>query len=145
MNGARSHLQTTTGREPSLEELSDFVGKSPGEVHCALSAHKTVFSYDVPIGPGEYASLSDHLADESSSEAENMFMEDALKKNILHLLQILPERERYVVERRYGLDGGGCTTLAEIGAGIGLTRERVRQIQNSALRRLRSRASQAEV
>ena len=81
MNGARNHLQTTTGREPSIEELSEFVGKSPGEVHCTLSARKTVISYDVPIDPGEDGSLSDLLADESSSEAETMFMEDALKRN----------------------------------------------------------------
>ena len=145
LNSARSHLQTTTGREPSLEELGELLGKSPGELHGALTARKTVVSYDVPIGPGEDGSFSELLADESGPEAENLFMEDALKDSVRDLLDTLPERERYVVERRYGLDGDGCATLAEIGAGIGVTRERVRQIQRSALSRLRSRALDAEL
>jgi RNA polymerase sigma factor (sigma-70 family) len=72
-------------------------------------------------------------------------MEDALKDCIHNLLATLPKRERYVVERRYGLDGAGCASLAEIGMSIGITRERVRQIQGSALRRLRSRALDAEL
>ena len=145
LNSARNHLQSTTGREPSIEELSKLLGKSAQEVHGALTARKTVVSYDVPIGPGEDGSFSDLLADESTSEAEDLFMEDALKDSVRGLLETLPERERYVVERRYGLDGDGCATLAEIGAGIGVTRERVRQIQRSALSRLRSRALDAEL
>jgi RNA polymerase primary sigma factor len=72
-------------------------------------------------------------------------MEDALRDCIRTLLATLPERERYVVERRYGLDGEGCASLAEIGLSIGITRERVRQIQSSALRRLRSRALDTEL
>ena len=145
LNSARNHLQSTTGREPSIEELSELLGKSAQEVHGALTARKTVVSYDVPIGPGEDGSFSDLLADESASEAEDLFMEDALKDSVRGLLETLPERERYVVERRYGLDGDGCATLAEIGAGIGVTRERVRQIQRSALSRLRSRALDTEL
>jgi RNA polymerase primary sigma factor len=138
LNSARNHLQATTGREPSIEELGELLGKSPSEVHGTLTARKTVVSYDVSIGHEENSSLSDLLADESASETENLFMEDTLKDSIRDLLETLPKRERYVVERRYGLDGGGCATLAEIGAGIGVTRERVRQIQRSALSRLRS-------
>jgi RNA polymerase primary sigma factor len=145
LNSARNHLQTTTGREPSIEELGELLGKSPSEVHGTLTARKTVVSYDVSIGHEENGSLSDLLADESASETEDLFMEDTLKDSIRDLLETLPKRERYVVERRYGLDGGGCATLAEIGAGIGVTRERVRQIQRSALRRLRSRALDTEL
>ena len=72
-------------------------------------------------------------------------MEGAVKDCIRNLLDTLPERERYVVERRFGLDGEGCASLAEIGLSIGITRERVRQIQSSALRRLRARALDAEL
>jgi RNA polymerase primary sigma factor len=61
------------------------------------------------------------------------------------LLETLPDRERYVVARRYGLDGGECVSLTEIGMVIGVTRERVRQIQSAALRRLRSRALDAKL
>jgi RNA polymerase primary sigma factor len=144
LNGARNHLQTTTGREPSIEELGELLGKSPSEVHGTLTARKTVVSYDVPIGHEENGSFSDLLADESASETEDLFMEDALKDSVRDLLETLPERERYVVERRYGLDGGRCATLAEIQE-LGVTRERVRQIQISALRKLRSRALNARL
>ena len=145
VNSARNHLQTATGREPSIQELSKFLDKSPQKVEGTLTARKAVVPYDAPSGPGEDGSLSDLLADGSASGPEELFMEDALKRNVRSLLETLPERERYVVERRYGLDGGGCATLAEIGAGIGVTRERVRQIQRSALSRLRSRALDAEL
>ena len=145
VNKARNHLQTTTGREPSIEELSKFLDKSTQKVEGTLTARKTVVSYEAPHGPGEDGSLSDLLAEESVSDTEELFMEDALKRNIRILLENLTERERYVVERRYGLDGGGCATLAEIGARIGVTRERVRQIHTSALSRLRSCALDAEL
>jgi RNA polymerase primary sigma factor len=145
LNGARNHLQTTTGREPSIEELGEFVGKSAQEIRTVLSTRKTVVSYDVPISSEEADSLSDLLPDEAETNVEHLFMEDALKDSVRSLLEILPERERYVIERRYGLDGGRCAALAEIGQEIGVTRERVRQIQISALRKLRSRALDARL
>jgi RNA polymerase primary sigma factor len=145
VNGARNHLQATTGHEPSIEELSKYVGKSPEEIVGALTARKTVVSYDVSVGSDEDGSLSDLLADEKETGVEDLIMESALRDSIRGLLDTLPERERYVVERRYGLDSEGCASLAEIGAEIGITRERVRQIQSSALRRLRSRALEVEV
>ena len=145
VNGARNQLQAATGREPSIEELSEYVGKSTEEVIGALTARKTVVSYDVPVGSDEDGSLSDLLADETEAGAEDLLMQDALKDSVRDLLAVLPERERYVVERRYGLDGEGCASLAEIGMSIGITRERVRQIQSSALRRLRSRALASEL
>ncbi len=145
VNGARSYLQAMTGREPSIEELSKYVGKSVEEVMGALTVRKTVVSYDVPVGSDEDGSLSELLADETEADTEELFMEDALRDSVRDLLATLPERERYVVERRYGLDGERCASLAEIGLDIGITRERVRQIQSSALRRLRSRALAAEL
>jgi RNA polymerase primary sigma factor len=144
LNGARNHLQTTTGREPSIEELGEFVGKSAQEIRTVLSTRKTVVSYDVPISSEEADSLSDLLPDEAETNVEHLFMEDALKDSVRSLLEILTERERYVIERRYGLDCR-CATLAEIGQEIGVTRERVRQIQISALRKLRSRALNARL
>ena len=145
VNGARNQLQAATGREPSIEELSEHVGKTEEEVVSALTARKMVVSYDVPVGSDEDGSLADLIADETETDTEDLYMEDALKDCIRNLLDTLPKRERYVVERRYGLDGGGCASLAEIGLSIGITRERVRQIQSSALRRLRSRALDAEL
>ncbi len=146
LNGARNRLQASSGgREPSIEELSQLVGKSPREVTDILAARKVVVSYDAPIGSEEDGPLSELLADEAQAGAEELYMEDALKGSVRELLGELPERERRVLERRYGLDGGGCATLGEIGQEIGVTRERVRQIQNGALRKLRSLALGAEL
>jgi RNA polymerase primary sigma factor len=145
VNGARERLQAATGHEPSIEELSESVGKSPREVMDILTARKSVVSYDVPISSEEDGSLSELLADEAAANAEELFMEDALKGSVHDLLAKLSERERRVVELRYGLDGGRCATLGEVGEQIGVTRERVRQIQNSALRKLRALALGAEL
>jgi RNA polymerase primary sigma factor len=147
LNGARQHLQATMGREPTVEELSEYVGKSPREVREILGARKSVVSYDAPVGAaGEEGTLSELLADEGESNAEELYMEDALKDSVHALLAKLSERERRVVELRYGLDGGGrCATLGEVGEDIGVTRERVRQIQNSALRKLRAAALGSEL
>jgi len=145
LSGARKRLRAVTGREPSVGELSRYVGKSEREVTEALAARKTVVSYDVAVGPEEDGSLSDLLPDETEADTEDLLMEDALKNSIHELLAKLPERERYVVERRYGLGGGECATLGEIGQEAGVTRERVRQIQNAALRKLRSLALEVEL
>jgi RNA polymerase primary sigma factor len=145
VNVARDHLQATTGRDPSLEEVSEFVGKSLEEITSVLAARKAVVSYDVPVGSEEEGALSDLLTDETEADTEKLFIEDTLKGSVRGLLKALSERERYVVERRYGLDGGRCATLAEIGHEVGVTRERARQIQNSALRKLRLRAHEAEL
>jgi len=145
LSGARKRLRAATGCEPSVGELSGYVGKSEREVTEALAARKTVVSYDVAVGPEEDGSLSDLLPDETEADTEDLLMEDALKNSIHELLAKLPERERYVVERRYGLGGGECATLGEIGQETGVTRERVRQIQNAALRKLRSLALEVEL
>ncbi|MDP9457702.1 MAG: sigma-70 family RNA polymerase sigma factor [Actinomycetota bacterium] len=140
VNGARKHLRSSTGREPTVEELAGFTGKSAKWVTNALTARKTVVSYDVPIGADDDGTLSDLLADEVETGAEDLFAEGALQGHVRSLLEALPERERYLVERRYGLDGGEGATLEEIGRELGVTRERARQIQGTALRRLRARA-----
>ena len=145
VNGARERLQAAMGHEPTVEELSEYVGKSAREVREILAARKSVVSYDASVGSEEDGKLSELLADEAEANAEELYMEDALKDSIHGLLAKLSARERYVLERRYGLDGSGCTTLGEIGEEIGVTRERVRQIQNTALRKLRSAALGAEL
>jgi RNA polymerase primary sigma factor len=145
VNGARNQLQATTGHEPSIEELSEFVGKSAREVVGALKVRKSVVSYDVPVGSEEDGSLCEFLPDEAEAGAEGVFMESALKDSVRGLLATLTERERYLVERRYGFDGGRGATLEEIGREIGVTRERARQVHSSALRRLHSRALKAEL
>lgn len=138
-------LQARTGREPSVEELSEFVGRSADEVVSTLSTHKVVVSYDVPVGPGDDASLSDLLTDVSETGVEEQFAEDSFRRSIRDLLAVLSERERHVVERRYGLDGNPSATLQQVGKEIGVTRERTRQILGAALRKLRSHSLATEM
>jgi len=145
VNRARSELRAETGREPTIEELSDALGKGQEEVVHALGLRKTVVSYDVPVGEGEDGVLADLLPDEAEPPTEAEALSDALGECVKELLAALPERERYVVGRRFGFDGGGGTTLDEIGRELGVTRERVRQILGLALRRLRARATEAEL
>ena len=145
VNNARSRLWAMTGRQPSIEELSEFVGKSAREVEDALNARKAVVSYDVPVGSGENGSLCDLLPDETEPETGQLFMEGQFEESVHAILKTLPERERYVVTRCYGLDGDRCATLKEIGQELGITRERVRQVRITALRRLRSYALEANL
>jgi RNA polymerase primary sigma factor len=145
INTARSYLQAAIGHEPSIEELSEFVGKSERAVTSVLTARKAVVSYDIPVGSDGDGSLCDLLADETETDTEELFMEDALKDSVHDLLETLTERERHVLVRRYGFDSGRGATLAEIGKEVGVTRERARQIQNTALRKLRSHAIEVEL
>lgn len=145
VDGARNQLQAATGHEPSIEELSEHVGKSAKEVASALTVRKTIVSYDVPVGSDEDGALSERLVDETEAGTEEACIEGALKEHIGDLLETLSNRERYVVERRYGLDGNECASLAEIGVAIGVTRERVCQIQSASLRRLRSRVIEVKL
>jgi RNA polymerase primary sigma factor len=140
VNCARDSLQATTGREPSIEELSEFSGKSVQEVSIAVGIRKAVVSYDMPVGPDEEGHLSDLLAEQTEDYTAGEFEDHALKDCVRALLAELPERERYVVMRRYGLHRGRCATLKDIGQELGVTRERVRQIEKIALRKLRSHA-----
>jgi RNA polymerase sigma factor (sigma-70 family) len=140
VNAARNRFRATTGREPSVEELSEFSGKSVQEVSIAVGIRKAVVSYDMPVGPDEEGRLCDLLAEETEDCTAGEFEDHALKDCVRALLAELSERERYVVIRRYGLDGGRCTTLKDIGQELGVTRERVRQIEKIALRKLRSHA-----
>ena len=144
VSGACKSLLTKTGREPSVEALSKFLCKSPEEIIDTLTVRKTIVSYDVPIGEDD-GSLVDFLADELETDSEGLVLEDALKDSVHGLLENLPERDRYVIERRYGFDGDRGATLAEIGREMGVTRERIRQIQKAALRKLRSHALEAKL
>jgi RNA polymerase primary sigma factor len=145
INRAQSALTAALGREPSLEELADALGKEREEVLVALSLRKTVVSYDTPVGEGDDGFLSDLIPDEAEPPTEATALADAMGECVQDLLGALPERERRVVERRYGFDGEGGTTLDQIGRELGVTRERTRQILNLALRRLRARATEAEL
>jgi RNA polymerase primary sigma factor len=134
---AERALWTRLGREPTIEEIADEANITPQQVLEVRAAARASTSLDAPVGDQEDAVIGDFVAgDEPLPEeaVELRLRSQALRR----ALASLPERERDVVTLRYGLDGDDPQTLEQIGRHLGLTRERVRQIELEALRRLSS-------
>ncbi|HET8743062.1 MAG TPA: sigma-70 family RNA polymerase sigma factor [Gaiella sp.] len=135
INRAERSLWTQLGREPTLEEVADEASLTPQQVVEVRAAARTSASLDAPIGDTEDAVLGDFVAGTDPLPEETV--ETQLRKQALRrALGALPPREREVVTLRYGIDGNEPRTLEEIGRRLGLTRERVRQIELDSLRRL---------
>ena len=107
-----------------------------------LRLNERIGSVDTPIGGDSDKVLLDILADEKSGGPDTKIQEDDIKQNIIHWLEELNSKQREVLARRFGLLGYEPSTLEDVGKEIGLTRERVRQIQVEALRRLKEVLSQ---
>ena len=135
MNRAERSLWTVLGREPTLEEIADEANLTLQQVHEVRAAARASTSLDAPIGDTDDAVLGDVVAGDDLLPEEKVELE--LRSQALQAaLGSLPDREREVVTLRYGLGGTEPKTLEEIGRRLGLTRERVRQIEIDSLRRL---------
>ena len=135
---AARDLAATQNHEPSSEEIAKLLDKPIGEVKRMLGLNERVASVDTQYGRGtDDRSLLDTIADESNLDPSDVVEEEDVYANLEYWLAQLNEKQREVVERRFGLHGYHSSTLEEVGAEIGVTRERVRQIQMDALRRLR--------
>jgi len=135
MNRAERSLWTVLGREPTLEEVADEANLTLQQVHEVRAAARASTSLDAPIGETDDAVLGDFVAGDGLLPEEEVELE--LRSQALRAaLESLPDREREVVTLRYGLGGIEPRTLEEIGRQLGLTRERVRQIELESLRRL---------
>ena len=137
MHRAERHLWTQLAREPSLEEIADEAGLPLQQAIEVRAAARASTSLDQPIGEQEDAVFGDLVAGEDPLPDE--VTEKRLQKEALdRALESLPERDRRVLELRYGLDGEEPHTLEHIGRRLGITRERVRQIEIESLSRLAS-------
>jgi len=134
---AARELTQKLDHDPTPEEIADMVDKPIDEVKHMLSLNERVTSVDTPVGKGVEKSLLDTLADDRNPDPADTLLEDNLRSNIDEWLAELPEKQREVLARRFGLYGFERATLEEVGREIGLTRERVRQIQVEALKTLR--------
>jgi len=134
---ARSRLVQICGREPTLEELADEVGLPVAKAQMALSARREPVSLETPAGEDGSARLVDFVADSDGEDALGSLLRKRFVEGTRDLLATLTAREAQVLRMRFGLDGGVERTLAEIGASFDLTRERIRQIETQALRKLR--------
>ncbi|WEM42769.1 RNA polymerase sigma factor RpoS [Photobacterium sp. DA100] len=123
--------------EPTAEDIALKLDKSVDDVNRMLRLNERVGSVDNPIGGDSEKALLDIIPDEKSGGPETSTQDDDIKTSIVHWLQELNPKQREVLARRFGLLGYEASTLEDVGREIGLTRERVRQIQVEGLRRLR--------
>jgi RNA polymerase nonessential primary-like sigma factor len=134
---AARELTQKLDHEPSAEEIADLLDKPVADVKRMLGLNERVASVDTPLGPESDKSLLDTIPDVHVSDPAEMLQDDDMRASISEWLGELTEKQREVVARRFGLRGYETSTLEEVGREIGLTRERVRQIQVEALKRLR--------
>jgi RNA polymerase primary sigma factor len=134
---ARARLAQSCGREPTVEELAAEVGLPVAKAQLALAARREPVSLEQPYGDDGSARLGDFVADEEGGDALGVLLRKRFVEGTRDLLATLTAREAQVLRMRFGLDGGTELTLAEIGASFALTRERIRQIETQALRKLR--------
>ncbi len=131
------HLVQELGREPTPEEVGEEMGITPDKVREILKIAQEPVSLETPIGEEEDSHLGDFIEDEEAPapvEAASFLL---LKEQIEEVLDTLNEREQRVLKLRFGLDDGKARTLEEVGREFGVTRERIRQIEAKALRKLR--------
>jgi len=125
------------GREPTHEEIAEEMDLSEEEVAKTISISQTHLSLDAPLTPGEDNKLLDYLPDNLNPTPDEQTFEKALTEAIEDSLSSLKEREAKILRLYFGLDGEEPKTLEQIGSLLGITRERVRQIKEKALSRLR--------
>ena len=133
-------LQQRLGREPLADEIAAEMNITPDKVRQIVGAAQQTVSLEMPIGEEEDASLGDIIEDRNTLAPSEAASQQLLKEEVINMLEGLTPRERRVIELRYGLEDGYNRTLAELGDELGVSRERVRQIEAEALRKLREPA-----
>jgi RNA polymerase primary sigma factor len=126
------------GREPSPEEIATELECTAREVRDILRMAQQPVSLEKPIGEEEESELGDFVEDESATSPFESASENLRKENVRRALEALPQREREVIEMRFGLTGARPYTLEEVGRAFNVTRERIRQIENHTLKKLES-------
>jgi RNA polymerase primary sigma factor len=124
------------GREPSPEEIAEELEIDPEEVREILRMAQMPVSLEKPVGDEEDSSLADFVPDEQAESPFDTASLSLRREDVELALAALPERERQVLVLRYGLDGSQPCTLEEVGQTFGVTRERIRQIENNTLKKL---------
>ena len=131
-------LQQRLGREPLADEIAEEMNITPEKVRQIVGASQQTVSLEMPIGEEEDASLGDIIEDRNTIAPAEAASQQILKEEVITMLDGLTARERRVIELRYGLEDGYNRTLAELGDELGVSRERVRQIEAEALMKLRA-------
>ncbi|MDM7273715.1 RNA polymerase sigma factor RpoD/SigA [Sulfurihydrogenibium azorense] len=140
VKNAYEKLKESLGREPTEEEIAKELKTSVKKVKNALAIVRQPISLDMPLGEGgeEDFTLLDILSKKGTEDVEKDLVESTLKEEFERLLNVLDEREREIIKLRYGLEGLEPKTLEEVGEMLGISRERVRQLEQRALKKLKA-------
>jgi RNA polymerase primary sigma factor len=125
------------GREPTDDELAEEIGISSRKVSLLKTASIRPASLDAPISDDDSTEFAEIVGDEDAQTPFELLRDKNLRDEVSDLLEILDDRERKIIFQRFGLDGGKPKTLEEVGKKFRVTRERIRQLQNIALAKLR--------
>jgi RNA polymerase nonessential primary-like sigma factor len=134
---AQRHLTQTMDRDPTFEDIAVYLNKPVSKVEKMLRLNERVASVDVPVGKDMDKPLLESISDEDAVGHDDKIQEDGIRNNISSWVFQLPEKQREVICRRYGLCGYESETLEQVAQELSVTRERVRQIQMDALKRLK--------
>ena len=134
---ATGDLLHKNGREPTVEEIAAALDMEPDKVRELLQLSQEPISLETPVGEEEDAHLEDFIQDEDAGVPVDEAGRQLLRRELLHVLKSLTPREERVITLRFGLEDGRARTLEELGKEFNVTRERVRQIEAKALRKLR--------
>ena len=144
MRRTAMRLQEELGREPTDEELGDELGMSAGRIAQMRMAAIRPASLDAPIGDEDSNNFAEVVQDEAADTPYEQLEDKTVTRMLREMVKNLDPREATILSARFGLDGGPERTLEEVGEKFGVTRERVRQIQNIALRKLRKMIEKLE-
>ena len=134
---ASSQLLHENGHEPSIEEIAEYLNTPVDRIREAMRASQEPVSLETPIGEEEDSHLGDFIPDDSAVTPQDAASQSMLKEQLNSVLSTLTPREEKVIRLRFGLDDGRPRTLEEVGEVFEVTRERIRQIEAKALRKLR--------
>ncbi|MCB4358135.1 RNA polymerase sigma factor RpoS [Quatrionicoccus australiensis] len=134
---AMRHLEAADRRDSTVERVAALIDKSVDEVRHILSLNEHIASLDAPLDIDPSHSLGEVIADDGGDDPESLLQSSEVGNLLDDWLAQLTDRQRHVIERRYGLNGADVATLDTIAGDLGLTRERVRQIQMEGLDRIR--------
>ena len=136
-NRVQRQLILDLGREPSADEIAKEMGVSVEKVEVILKISREPVSLDTPVGDEEDSHIGDFVADETIGTTDDAATITILREEINAAMSALTEREQEIIRLRFGLDDGRARTLEEVGQHFNVTRERIRQIEAKALRKLR--------
>jgi RNA polymerase primary sigma factor len=132
------------GREPTNDELGEEIGIASGKVSQLKTSSIRPASLDAPISDDDLTEFGESVGDEEARTPFELLRDKDLHNELGGLLEVLNDREKKIITQRFGFNGGKRKTLEEVGEKLGVTRERIRQLQNIALSKLRRALSQKE-